>query len=62
MAEGAIQSTNYQLEIDKLNPAEANHVLKAAKAVQPTLRGKPVLKELVNLIVLAANQKANQAA
>jgi hypothetical protein len=57
MAEGAIQSTNVQLVLDKLSREEAARTLIEAKGLRPAYMKNPVLSMLLNLIIIGASKK-----
>lgn len=57
MAEGAIQSTNVQLVLDKLDDEQTAKVLQDAKRMRPAYSKKPVHAMLLNLIIIGASKR-----
>lgn len=57
MTEGALQSTNTQLIIDKLTKEQCDKVLKEANKIKSTVQFNPVKRQLLQGIIMGCIRK-----
>lgn len=57
MTEGAIQTTNTQLVLDKLSKDECDAILKEANKIKSTVQSHPVKKQLLQGIIMGCIRK-----